>query len=100
MTNFFTAEELVSNYEKFRKLINQTFTGERLESLNKMYDHFEERIIYTPASSVEHYHNAFPGGYIDHVLRVTRNALSIYDLQEKWGLDLEGLSKESLIFTA
>ena len=69
MTNFFTAEELVANYEKFRKLINNTFEGERLESLNKMYDHFEERIIYTPASSVEHYHNAFPGGYIAHVLR-------------------------------
>ena len=85
MTNFFTAEELVANYEKFRKLINNTFEGERLESLNKMYDHFEERIIYTPASSVEHYHNAFPGGYIDHVLRVTRNALGIFELQETQG---------------
>ena len=82
MTNFFTAEELVANYEKFRKLINNTFEGDRLDSLNKMYDHFEERIIYTPASSVEHYHNAFPGGYIDHVLRVTRNALGIFELQE------------------
>ena len=100
MTNFFTAEELVANYEKFRKLINNTFEGERLESLNKMYDHFEERIIYTPASSVEHYHNAFPGGYIDHVLRVTRNALGILELQEKWGLDMKGLTKESIIFTA
>ena len=100
MTNFFTAEELVANYEKFRKLINNTFEGERLESLNKMYDHFEERIIYTPASSVEHYHNAFPGGYIDHVLRVTRNALGIFELQEKWGLDMKGLTKESIIFTA
>ena len=73
MTNFFTAEELKSNYEKFRKLINKSFTGERLEKLNKMYDHFEDRIIYTPASSFEHFHNSFPGGYIDHVLRVTRN---------------------------
>ena len=100
MTNFFTAEELVANYEKFRKLINNTFEGERLESINKMYDHFEERIIYTPASSVEHYHNAFPGGYIDHVLRVTRNALGILELQEKWGLDMKGLTKESIIFTA
>ena len=42
MTNFFTAEELVANYEKFRKLINNTFEGERLESLNKMYDHFKK----------------------------------------------------------
>ena len=100
MMDFFTAEELVGNYEKFRKLINQTFTCERLESLNKMYDHFEERIIYTPASSVEHYHNAFPGGYIDHVLRVTRNALKIYEQQKEWGLDMGDLDKETIIFTA
>jgi len=100
MLDFFTAEELVENYEKFRKLINQTFTGERLDSLNKMYDHFEERMIYTPASSVEHYHNAFPGGYIDHVLRVTRNALKVYELWETLGMVMEEFDKETLIFTA
>ena len=99
MENFFTAEELLENYEKFRKLINQTFTGERLDSLNKMYDHFEERIIYTPASSVEHYHNAFPGGYVDHVLRVTHNALKVYDLYSELG-GVGDYSIESLIFTA
>ena len=100
MMDFFTAEELVENYEKFRKLINQTFTGERLEALNKMYDHFEERMLYTPASSVEHYHNAFPGGYIDHVLRVTRNALKVYDLWQDLGMIMEEFDKETLIFTA
>ena len=95
MLDFFTAEELVENYDKFRKLINKTFEGDRLESLNKMYDHFEERMIYTPASSVEHYHNAFPGGYIDHVLRVTRNALKVYDLYSELG-GVGDYSKESL----
>ena len=100
MVNFFTAEELVENYEKFRKLINQTFTGERLEALNKMYDHFEERMIYTPASSVEHYHNAFPGGYVDHVLRVTRNALKVYELWQDLGMIMEEFDRETLIFTA
>jgi len=100
MLDFFTAEELVENYEKFRKLINQTFTGDRLESLNKMYDHFEERMLYTPASSVEHYHNAFPGGYIDHVLRVTRNALKVYDLWQDLGMIMEEFDRETLIFTA
>jgi hypothetical protein len=100
MLDFFTAEELVENYDKFRKLINKTFEGDRLESLNKMYDHFEERMIYTPASSVEHYHNAFPGGYIDHVLRVTRNALKLFEQQKEWGLDMGDLDKETIIFTA
>ena len=100
MVNFFTAEELVENYEKFRKLINQTFTGERLDSLNKMYDHFEERMIYTPASSTEHFHNAFPGGYVDHVLRVTRNALKVYDLYTELGMGMNDYTRENLIFTA
>jgi len=100
MENFFTAEELVENYEKFRKLINKTFEGARLEALNKMYDHFEERMIYTPASSVEHYHNAFPGGYIDHVLRVTRNALKVYDMWQDLGMIMEEFDKETLIFIA
>ena len=100
MMDFFTAEELVENYEKFRKLINQTFEGERLESLNKMYDHFEERILYTPASSFEHFHNAFPGGYIDHVLRVTRNAVKTYEFQKELGIDMGDLTRETVIFTA
>lgn len=100
MVNFFTAEELVENYEKFRKLINQTFTGERLGALNKMYDHFEERMIYTPASSTEHFHNAFPGGYVDHVLRVTRNALKVYDLYTELGMGMNDYTRENLIFTA
>jgi len=100
MIDFFTAEELVSNYEKFRKLINQTFDGDRLESLNKMYDHFEERMLYTPASSFEHFHNAFPGGYIDHVLRVTRNAVKTYEFHQELGIEMGNLTRESVIFTA
>jgi len=71
-----------------------------LESLNKMYDHFEERMLYTPASSTEHFHNAFPGGYIDHVLRVTRNAVKLFELNQEWGLNMGDLTKESVIFTA
>ena len=100
MENFFTAEELVENYEKFRKLINQTFTGERLDALNKMYDHFEERMVYTPASSFEHFHNAFPGGYVDHVLRVTRNTLKVYDLWMELDLLTNEIDRETLIFCA
>lgn len=100
MINYFTAEELVSNYQKLRSIINKTFTGERLDSLNKMYDHFEERMLYTPASSTEHFHNAFPGGYVDHVLRVTKNALKVYDLYTELGMGMNDYNRENLIFTA
>jgi len=99
MIHILDENKIAENYEKFRKLINQTFEGERLEKLNKMYDHIENRIILTPASSTEHFHNAFAGGYIDHILRVTRNAIKIYDLYDSLGMELD-FDKETLIFVA
>ena len=48
MVHILDENKIKENYEKFRKLINQTFTGERLEKLNKMYDELEDRIILTP----------------------------------------------------
>ena len=48
MVHILDENQIKENYEKFRKLINQTFKGERLEALNKMYDHLEDRIILTP----------------------------------------------------
>ena len=100
MIHILDENKLKDNYEKFRKLINQTFTGERLESLNKMYDVLEDRIVLTPASSTEHFHNAFAGGYIDHVLRVTRNAVKVFDLHTELGIGDGGYDRETVIFTA
>ena len=73
-------EDLQERMQYIRDHVESFNTEERADKLNKMYDHFEDRIIYTPASSFEHFHNSFPGGYIDHVLRVTRNALKLYDM--------------------
>jgi hypothetical protein len=100
MIHILDETQIAENYEKFRKLINQTFTGERLDSLNKMYDHLEDRIILTPASSTEHFHNAFAGGYIDHVLRVTRNAVKVFEMYEDLGLGIGDYDRETVIFTA
>ena len=100
MVHILDETQIAENYEKFRKLINQTFTGERLDSLNKMYDHLEDRIVLTPASSMEHFHNAFAGGYIDHILRVTRNAVKLYDMYTDLGIGLDEFTKENVIFAA
>ena len=100
MIHILDENKIKENYDKFRKLINQTFEGERLESLNKMYDHLEDRIVLTPASSMEHFHNAFAGGYIDHVLRVTRNAVKLYDMYNELGIGLGEFTKENVIFSA
>ncbi len=100
MVHILDETTIQENYVKFRKLINNTFSGSRLESLNIMYDLLENRIILTPASSTAHFHNAFAGGYIDHVLRVTRNAIKVYDLYVEMGMGIGDYDKETVIFTA
>lgn len=100
MVHILDENTIQENYNKFRKLINNTFSGERLESLNKMYDILEDRIILTPASSNAHFHNAFAGGYIDHILRVTRNAVKVFDLYTEVGIGIGDYNKETVIFTA
>jgi len=70
-----TPEQLQHNWSNLRQLIDAEFTGERLEKLNEMYDYFEERMMFAPASGKEHFHNAHAGGYVEHVIHVTTSAL-------------------------
>ncbi len=35
-----------------------------------VYIDHTERIVLMPAASIDHHHNTFPGGYVDHVMRV------------------------------
>ena len=65
-----TPEQIQENWDKLIELVNDTFEGERLEKLLEMYDYFEERMCLAPASGKEHYHNAYVGGYVEHVLHV------------------------------
>ena len=65
-----TPEQIQENWSKLRSIITDTFVGERLENLNKMYDYFEERMCIAPASGREHFHNAHAGGYLEHVVHI------------------------------
>jgi hypothetical protein len=65
-----------------------------------MYDDFEDRLAMMPASSMAHFHNAFAGGYIDHVLRVMDCTETLYDVWFHQGADMSGYTKEELMFAA
>jgi hypothetical protein len=90
---------LKSNYELFRNNINNLFP-DRADTLNVMYDYFEDRLITLPASSIEHYHNAFPGGYIDHVIRVAQFAEIEYYKWKELGLNVNNFTLNELLFAA
>ena len=72
-----TAEQIVKNWEDLLEVINKNFLGERRQKLLAMYTDLEERMSLQPASSIDHYHNAFEGGYVDHVLRVIKCAKKV-----------------------
>ena len=94
-----TEKEILSNWEKLRGIITDTFEGERLEKLNTMYDYFEERMVLAPASGKEHFHYAMVGGYVAHVLHVVDFAVQLKNLWEKNGGKVD-FTDEELIFAA
>ena len=90
-------QQIQSNWNNLRQIISDTFDGERLVNLNKMYDYFEDRMCMAPASGKEHYHNAMVGGYVEHVLHVTKFALELKELWERNGATID-FTEEELIF--
>lgn len=82
-----TAEQIIKNYNEFLKLLENWGTAstnpKRWEKLLKFYNHYDERISMMPASSKTDYHNAFDGGYIDHILKVYKISLDVDALWKK-----------------
>ena len=94
-----TAEQINSNWEEYRSRVNTLFPT-RKDQLNRMYDEFEDRIAIMPASSMAHFHNAFGGGYIDHILRVMDCTQLLYNTWKSAGADMSGYTEEELMFAA
>ena len=67
----FDIEEGNVSVDENRARLYEIVAGDsRSENLKKLYDDFGEELTSAPASGKAHYHNAWPGGYLDHVLRV------------------------------
>lgn len=85
-------EKIQKNYEKFYKLCDSL--GDRSKSVTDMIDEISNRIALCPASAKEQYHNSFPGGLVDHSLRVLSNLIKL-DKTYDWKLP-----KDSMIICA
>ena len=95
-----TAEQIQSNWVELIGYIKDHIQSPRKEKLIKFYEKFEDRLILMPASPKKEYHNAFPGGYVDHVNRVIKGALHLHELWGMMGADLSTYTKEELVFAA
>jgi len=94
-----TEQQILDNWNKLIKLIEDTFEGERKDKLLEMYKYFENRMVTAPASGKAAYHNAMVGGYVEHVLHVTDCALKIKNLWESERAMIN-FTDEELIFAA
>lgn len=88
-----TPEQIKENYERFVALAMKT--GEhRTEALEKFFAHFEERLALCPGSSKTHFHNCFPGGLVEHSLRVLKYCNKLVQVYK----EETAISKEEMIF--
>jgi hypothetical protein len=94
-----TAEQIQENWEQFNRYIDEYISEPRASKLKDFYDKYSERIMLMPASHKKEYHNAFPGGYVEHVNRVIDAALKLNSVWEEFGVD-KNYTVEELVFSA
>jgi hypothetical protein len=96
----FTAEQIQKNWDIFINNIEVFITGERKQKLLDFYCKYQDRLMLMPAAHKKEYHNAFPGGYIEHVNRVVDCVIKQANLWSEMGVDMSTFTMEELIFAA
>jgi len=94
-----TPEQIKDNWDKFLAVIEEYISPDRADKLIEFYTQHEERFALMPASYKAQYHNCFPGGYIDHVLRVVNAALKLDNVWREMGM-VDTYTTEELVFSA
>ena len=95
-----TAEQIQKNWSIFINNIEVFITGERKQKLLDFYSKYQDRLMLMPAAHKKEYHNAFPGGYVEHVNRVVDCAIKQANLWSEMGVDMSTFTMEELIFAA
>jgi hypothetical protein len=94
------AEQIKENWDILMSRIDVYIPEPRRTQLKEFYSKYQERIIMMPAAHKKEYHNAFPGGYVDHVIRVIDCSLKLHNVWEEMGTDVSTYTKEELVFSA
>lgn len=95
-----TAQEISDNWSIFLSNIDSYISEPNRSQLKDFYLKYQDRIMIMPASHKKEYHNAFPGGYVEHVNRVVKCSLGQLSLWKHMGVDTSTFTTEELIFSA
>lgn len=94
-----TEEQILENLQKFYGIIDTYISEDRAKKLKDMYETMEVSLATSPASTKSAYHNAYAGGYVDHVLRVVEYAILFDRVWDKLG-QKKDYTIENLVFSA
>ena len=94
-----SAEQIQANLARFYELIEVHISEPRATKLLALYQGQEELLALAPASSKASFHNSFPGGYVDHVVRVVEASLVVCNAWEAMGATIN-FTQEELVFAA
>ena len=92
--------DVEKQWEELTETIKKYIKSPRQKALIAMYEKLADRILTAPASSHSTRHNCYPGGYIDHVNRVVKVALSVYENWKELGANVSTFTVEELVFAA
>lgn len=92
-------EQIMESLDKFYTIMDKYITGDRRDRLKRFYKSIEETLLLSPASTKIDHHNAFAGGYLDHVIRVIEGSLVFEKVWDKFG-QKKDYTTEELVFAA
>ena len=93
------ATDAVDQLEKMFTIAQKNFSEERVDKVEVLFDHFSERMLVAPASGKVHYHNCYPGGYLDHVHNVIAGVFSLTKTMGAMNVEID-FTMEEAIFAA
>lgn len=97
----YSESQLIENWEKLLSIIDTRLDDDKKIPLLKLHTELEDRIITSPASSKEYFHNCFPGGYVEHVLNVVNIVEKLHNLwTELFGIIMTDFTTQEMIFSA
>jgi hypothetical protein len=88
-------EDIINNFKRLQSLCTK-LDEPRATLVANMLDDLSNRLILTPASSKLEYHCAYPGGLVEHTLRVVKQALILHKAIEMY----QTIPVDSVIFAA
>ena len=94
-----TAEQIKENYDVLIKGIEKYVTGDRKQKFLDFYNSLDDRIALLPASHKKAYHNCFPCGYVEHIVRVITASFKLHAVWSEMGM-ADTFTEEELFVSA